>query len=113
MSDVFGPVGRLDAVRDGALAPSLSPGGLLEVAPVERLVLPSPNGSAISAALADAGPTVVVGCLRNARAVAAWLAPTLDEGRSVAVAAQVDASDAVPVLRDGAFGAAPGPGRAG
>jgi len=81
-------VGRLDGLRGGvAGAPSLSPAGLLTVEPVERLVLPSPNGSAISAALADAGATVVVGCLRNAGAVASWLAPALDAGRSVVVVA--------------------------
>jgi 2-phosphosulfolactate phosphatase len=36
------------------------------------LVLPSPNGSAIAAAAASG--TVVAACLRNARAVAAWIA---------------------------------------
>jgi len=38
-----------------------------------RVVLPSPNGSAISAALAGAGVPVVAACLRNRRAVAAWV----------------------------------------
>jgi 2-phosphosulfolactate phosphatase len=50
---------------------SLSPADLLAAPAPERLVLPSPNGSAISAALA-AGQ-VVAGCLRNATAVARWL----------------------------------------
>jgi 2-phosphosulfolactate phosphatase len=50
---------------------SLSPAHLLAASAPERLVLPSPNGSAISAALA-AGQ-VVAGCLRNATAVARWL----------------------------------------
>lgn len=40
---------------------------------VERLVLPSPNGSAISLGLAEAGSTVVGAGLRNASAVARWL----------------------------------------
>ena len=53
-------VGRLEATTDGApAAPSLSPAGLLAGPPVPRLVLPSPNGSTIAAAL-DASPTVPV-----------------------------------------------------
>ncbi len=52
---------------------SLSP-AVLSTAPVTpRLVLPSPNGSTISAAAADAGAVVVAACLRNAGAVGRWL----------------------------------------
>ncbi|MEO9323914.1 2-phosphosulfolactate phosphatase [Nocardioides sp. C4-1] len=81
-------VGRREATAPGAVpAPTLSPAGLLAGPPVERLVLPSPNGSTIAAALADADVTVAVGCLRNASAVAAWLAPAVAAGRSVAVVA--------------------------
>jgi 2-phosphosulfolactate phosphatase len=40
---------------------------------IDRLVLPSPNGSAISVRLADAGVTVVGVSLRNAAAAAAWV----------------------------------------
>jgi 2-phosphosulfolactate phosphatase len=47
---------------------SLSPASLLHIPAGTRLVLPSPNGSAIAAALG--GARVLVGCLRNARAVA-------------------------------------------
>jgi 2-phosphosulfolactate phosphatase len=50
---------------------SLSPAHLAAAPAPERLVLPSPNGSAIAAA-ATAGH-VVAGCLRNATAVARWL----------------------------------------
>ncbi len=51
---------------------SLSPSSLLTIPPGTRLVLPSPNGSALSAAVAKAGGSVhaFCGCLRNARAVA-------------------------------------------
>jgi 2-phosphosulfolactate phosphatase len=49
---------------------SLSPVSLLDIPPGTRLVLPSPNGSAVAAALADAGAVVLAGCLRNASAVA-------------------------------------------
>ena len=50
---------------------SLSPSTLLRLPPGSRLVLPSPNGSAISAAAGAGGRPVVAGCLRNAAAVAA------------------------------------------
>ncbi len=50
---------------------SLSPVQLAAAPAVDRLVLPSPNGSALAARLPPA--TVVAGCLRNASAVAAWL----------------------------------------
>ena len=45
-----------------------------------RVVLPSPNGSAIAFALADAGVTVVGACLRNASAVGAWLGRATGDG---------------------------------
>ena len=56
---------------------SLSPSHLLAAPAAARLVLPSPNGSTIAAALGRAesgGVTVVAGCLRNAGAVGRWLA---------------------------------------
>ncbi|WP_231123744.1 2-phosphosulfolactate phosphatase [Nocardioides sambongensis] len=80
--------GRLEAAVDGAQrVPSLSPASLLACEPYPRLVLPSPNGSAIAAALLERGARVAAGCLRNARAVAEWLAQVLATGRSVAVIA--------------------------
>lgn len=51
---------------------SLSPAALRRAPATPRLVLPSPNGSAIDAAAGTA--TVVAGCLRNASAVGRWLA---------------------------------------
>ncbi|MET9026475.1 2-phosphosulfolactate phosphatase [Nocardia sp. NPDC004168] len=51
---------------------SLSPAALRCAPVAERLVLPSPNGSAISAAVS--GVPVVAACLRNASAVARWIA---------------------------------------
>lgn len=50
---------------------SRSPSHLLAAPTVERLVLPSPNGSAIAAEVTAAA--VLAGCLRNATAVARWL----------------------------------------
>lgn len=47
-----------------------------------RLVLPSPNGSALAFRAATGGATVVAGCLRNATAVGTWLQAT---GKSVLV----------------------------
>ncbi|HEV8529020.1 MAG TPA: 2-phosphosulfolactate phosphatase [Actinomycetes bacterium] len=52
---------------------SLSPDALRHAPAAERLVLPSPNGSAISAAAAREGVAVVASCLRNGRAVGRWL----------------------------------------
>jgi 2-phosphosulfolactate phosphatase len=50
---------------------SLSSASLLAAAVPERLVLPSPNGSAIAAATTTGH--VLAGCLRNATSVAHWL----------------------------------------
>ena len=57
---------------------TLSPASLLDVTAGERLVMPSPNGSAISHAAIVAGLTVVAGSLRNAGAVAGWLSDRFD-----------------------------------
>ncbi|GAA2480932.1 2-phosphosulfolactate phosphatase [Terrabacter carboxydivorans] len=57
-------------------AVSLSPASIRsagERGGLDDLVLPSPNGSTISALLADAGADVVAASLRNSGAVAAWL----------------------------------------
>lgn len=51
---------------------SLSPQSLLSIEAGTRLVLPSPNGSTLS--LACTAPVVLAGCLRNAKAVAAFAA---------------------------------------
>ncbi|MGK5677810.1 2-phosphosulfolactate phosphatase [Actinoplanes sp. URMC 104] len=68
---------------------TLSPESMLRelgTARIDRLVLPSPNGSAISARLAAAGSTVVGVCLRNAAAAAEWVRDRAGE-RPVAVVA--------------------------
>lgn len=49
---------------------SLSPLSLETLPKGTRLVLPSPNGATLALLAADAGTTVIAGCLRNARAVA-------------------------------------------
>ena len=64
---------------------SLSPASILAAEPFKALVLPSPNGSTISAALAETGAEVVVGCLRNARAVCEHAAKHLENGGEVLV----------------------------
>lgn len=64
---------------------SLSPAALRAAELPARLVLPSPNGSAIAAVQRDA--TVATACLRNARAVGAWAARRLAEGCRVCVIA--------------------------
>lgn len=75
-------VQRQDARDHGGV--SLSPASLA-AAGVRRVVLPSPNGSTISTVLAGSGATVVGACLRNRAAVAAWLAPRVAAGASVAL----------------------------
>jgi 2-phosphosulfolactate phosphatase len=79
-------VGRLEG-RGGVGAVSLSPAAMAAVEGVERVVLPSPNGSSICFGLADSWCTVVGACLRNRAAVARWLAPRLAAGDRVAVVA--------------------------
>jgi 2-phosphosulfolactate phosphatase len=64
-------IGRSRVAGPGQV--SLSPGTILRSTGLSRLVLPSPNGSAISALLADAGVPVIGVSLRNAAAAAAWV----------------------------------------
>lgn len=70
-------VGRSEAGSAGVSLSPLSvqaasrPGGVL--AERGRLVLPSPNGSAISRALSERGVMVIGASLRNAAAVALWV----------------------------------------
>ena len=78
-------VGRRAALETGGV--SLSPVSFLEH-PVDRVVLPSPNGSAISFALAEAGLTVVAASVRNATAVAGWLRERADATVSVVAAGE-------------------------
>jgi 2-phosphosulfolactate phosphatase len=72
--------GQITLSPESILRADLKSGG------IDRLVLPSPNGSAISVRLAGAGATVVGVCLRNAAAAAAWVREHAD-GRPVAVVA--------------------------
>ncbi|GAA3819627.1 2-phosphosulfolactate phosphatase [Nocardioides panacisoli] len=80
-------VGRHEARVLENPPPSLSPAQLLEADPVPRLVLPSPNGSTICAALGTApgAPALVGASLRTRAAVAAWLAPQVAAGATVAL----------------------------
>lgn len=71
---------------------SLRPSSLTSIEPGVRLVLPSPNGSALTFGAAEAGDDrrgVLVGCLRNASAVGRAAATIADgvEGGVVAVIA--------------------------
>ncbi|MFI5840895.1 2-phosphosulfolactate phosphatase [Catenuloplanes sp. NPDC051500] len=64
-------VGRADVSAERPW--TLSPAALHRAPATPDLVLPSPNGSAISAAASATGLPVVAACLRNARSVAHWL----------------------------------------
>lgn len=59
---------------------SLAPGSLAVLPAGTDVVLPSPNGAACCLAAAEAGATVVAGSLRNAAAVAGWIADRGDVG---------------------------------
>lgn len=72
------------ATKGGESGWSLRPSSLIEAPAGLRLVLPSPNGSALTHGAKAAGASqVIVGCLRNAPAVAR----ALDSASSVAVIA--------------------------
>jgi hypothetical protein len=75
-AEVAGPRGRSEYCF------SLSPTSLVVIEAGTKLVLPSPNGSAMSAAARTV--PVLAGCLRNAKAVARK-AITLAQGAAVAV----------------------------
>jgi 2-phosphosulfolactate phosphatase len=62
----------------------LSPAAMATITHVERVVLPSPNGSSICFALADSGCRVVGASFRNRAAVGRWLS---GQPRTVAVVA--------------------------
>ena len=66
---------------------SLSPASIAGARGVDRLVLPSPNGSTVALSLAESGTIVVAGALRNRRAVAQWVAQGLSGDDGVAVVA--------------------------
>lgn len=63
-------VGAELAVKRGADGISLSPASLMGLVKGSKLVLPSPNGSALTHQARELGPTVLAGSLRNAAAVA-------------------------------------------
>lgn len=77
-------VGR-SAASPGAI--SLSPGTIRAAQAVERLVLPSPNGSSIAYELGASAGACVGASLRNARAVAEWIADNYADGAVIAVIA--------------------------
>ncbi|MEZ2390505.1 2-phosphosulfolactate phosphatase [bacterium RCC_150] len=65
----------------------LSPGSLRDAANLGRVVLPSPNGSALAFELAGSVPLVVAVSLRNAAATADWALAALSPDAVVAVIA--------------------------
>jgi 2-phosphosulfolactate phosphatase len=65
----------LDRSQAGEGQVSLSPASMRRGArPGQRIVLPSPNGATLTHRLAGSGSRCVGACLRNATAVAAWIA---------------------------------------
>lgn len=66
---------------------SLSPASFRAAVALERVVLPSPNGSELCHVLAAEVPLVAAVCLRNAAATADWVAANLPDDAVVAVIA--------------------------
>ncbi len=66
---------------------SLSPSTIRAARDVQRLVLPSPNGSTIAHRLAASGATVIGVSLRNAAGAAQWTAQQVSGSLAVAVIA--------------------------
>ena len=95
-------VGRLEARelagREGG-GISLSPAAMALVDGVDRIVLPSPNGSTICFALAGTGSQVVAASLRNASAVASTSRRCCARGRRVRSSPRVSAGRTGPCAR--------------
>ncbi|HEY4441938.1 MAG TPA: 2-phosphosulfolactate phosphatase [Candidatus Elarobacter sp.] len=84
--------GAVSAVKRADMTPetpfSLSPRSLAGLSSGAKLLLPSPNGSALTAIAASAPQTrVVVACFRNARAVAGYAARSARGGAIAVIAA--------------------------
>ena len=79
-------VSRVEASKGGRGA-LLSPAAMSAAEGIDRIVLPSANGSPLSAKLAATGATVIAGSLRNRTAVASWLASQLGPDDELAVIA--------------------------
>lgn len=77
-------VGRSEA---GPGEVSLSPVTIRQAQGIERLVLPSPNGSTICQQLSDSGATVIAVSLRNRVAAAEWVSKRLAEDPQLTVVA--------------------------
>jgi 2-phosphosulfolactate phosphatase len=77
-------VSRAEATEPGRV--SLSPATIRRSSGIERLVLPSPNGSTIAQNLAAAGSRVIGVSLRNADAAADWATGQLRDAPETVVA---------------------------
>lgn len=79
--------GALLAGPRGGGGLSLSPSSLRDAQTLSRVVLPSPNGSALAFGLSQEVPLIAAVCLRNAAATAEWVASELPPDAVVAVIA--------------------------
>jgi len=87
-------VGRSKASGPGVV--SLSPASISSAPGVSRIVLPSPNGSALASQLAACGPVVLGACLRNRMATARWVADRVRASQRPPVIAVVAAGERWP-----------------
>lgn len=89
-------VARSESEARGPGAVTLSPASIRSAAGMSRIVLPSPNGSALASQLADCGPVVLGACLRNRMAIARWLADRMRASQHPPVIAVVAAGERWP-----------------
>ena len=75
---------------------SLSPVSIRAAPGLDRIVLPSPNGSALAAALAGSGCQILAACLRNRKAVATWVSNQVRDQRRQLVIAVIAAGERWP-----------------
>jgi 2-phosphosulfolactate phosphatase len=94
-SKARGPGARGPGAR-GPGAVSLSPASISSAVGVSRIVLPSPNGSALASQLAACGAVVLGACLRNRMAIARWLADRVRSRQHPPVIAVVAAGERWP-----------------
>lgn len=87
-------VGRSEVSQTNQV--SLSPASIQQASGIERVVLPSPNGSTIAAAQAALGVSVIGVCLRNAQAASAWTVRQLLEADPYGVVAVIAAGERWP-----------------
>jgi 2-phosphosulfolactate phosphatase len=93
-------IGAIWPQPGSGLGPSLSPVSMARLPAGAVVVLPSPNGSTCAVLAAEAGATVVAGCLRNAAAVARWVSSRSDPAVVIAAGERWPDGSLRPAVED-------------